>query len=75
LTKLQGQGTHADFEHTARNGLKKLFSAKQETEMAEYFEQAAELHYGLTKKEACHSGSQRKWYHYARQLGREQMCC
>jgi hypothetical protein len=32
----QGQGTHADFEYKARNGVKKLFSAKQELEMVEY---------------------------------------
>jgi hypothetical protein len=52
LLKFQEQDTPTDFEYTARNDVKKIFSAAQEFELAEYFKQAAKLRYGLTKKEA-----------------------
>ena len=52
LLKFQEQETPTDFEYTARNDVKKIFSDTQEFELVEYFRQAAKLHYVLTKKEA-----------------------
>ena len=52
LFKLQEQETHTDFEYTARNCVKKSFSATQEFEFVEYFKQAAKFYYGHTMKEA-----------------------
>ena len=52
LLKFQHKGTPNDFEYTAKNNVKKIFSATQEFELVEYLNQAAKLHQGLTKKEA-----------------------
>jgi hypothetical protein len=52
LTKFQEQENCFNFEHTARNYVKRVFIATQELELIEYFKQAATLHYGLMKKEA-----------------------
>jgi hypothetical protein len=41
LLKFQKQETPTDFEYTARNDVKKIFSATQEFELVEYFNQAA----------------------------------
>jgi hypothetical protein len=52
LLKFQEHETPSDFEYTATNNVKKIFSATQEFELVEYFKQAAKLHYVLTTKEA-----------------------
>ena len=52
LVRFQEKETTTEFEYTARNNIQKIFSATHELELAEYFKQAAKLHYGLTKKEA-----------------------
>jgi len=52
LLKFREQETPTDFEYTARNDGKRIFSATQEFELVEYFKQAAKLPYDLTKKEA-----------------------
>jgi hypothetical protein len=50
--KFQEQETPTDFEYTARNDVKKIFSATQKFDLVEYFKQAAILRFGITKKEA-----------------------
>jgi hypothetical protein len=50
--RFQEQGNSFNFEHTARNDVKKVFSATQELELVAYLKKAATLHYGLTKNEA-----------------------
>ena len=49
LLKFQEQETPTDFEYTARNDVKKIFSVTQEFELDEYFKQAAKLRYGLRR--------------------------
>jgi hypothetical protein len=50
--KFQEQENSLSIEYTARNDVKKVFSATQELELVENFKQPATLHYGLTKEEA-----------------------
>jgi hypothetical protein len=52
LWKFQEHETPADFEYTARNDAKKIFSATKEFELVEYIKKFAKLHYGLAKNEA-----------------------
>jgi hypothetical protein len=52
ITFFKLKNTPTDFEYTARNCVKKIFSALQEFEFVEYFKLTAKLHYGHTIKEA-----------------------
>jgi hypothetical protein len=45
LLKFQEQETCTDFAYTARDDVKKIFSTKQEFELAEFFKKAEKLHY------------------------------
>jgi hypothetical protein len=54
--KFQEEENSFNFEYTAGNCVKKVFSATYELELVKHFKQAATLHYGLMKKEAFQYG-------------------